>query len=406
MALQIRRGLEADRLSITPLEGELLYVTDTGNVYIGDGTTAGGALVTGDVVDDTSPALGGDLNLNGNDIIGTGNINITGTITATGNINLGDASADDISVLGSLTTSITPKIDSAVDVGSPALRWRNGYFAGLTVNGQIDAISINSRLIADDSTISFDPTSGVFDGTFVGNVTGNTAGIHTGSVVGTLDGDVTGSVFGDDSTLIIDGINNTVTSTTVNTSIINMPTSDTLTVNSTLAGRTVVKVEAEENPGIVNLVKTSTSDISGSGAALGRIAFTRDDINGAQDTALIAGSNGYIAMSVDGTGAFTDPSTFLFWTGVNLGVGTNTPGDTLDVRGGGVFTGTVDAASFKGSLVTDASTTIIDAVNGSLLVANVDIVGTTGNTPADTGTVDSWLEVSVNGATKYIPLYD
>ena len=34
-----------------------------------------------DVIDDTSPQLGGNLDLNGNDIDGTGNINITGSIT-------------------------------------------------------------------------------------------------------------------------------------------------------------------------------------------------------------------------------------------------------------------------------------------------------------------------------------
>lgn len=47
MSLKIRRGLEADRASFTPDEGELIYVTDTQLVYIGDGSTAGGILVTG-----------------------------------------------------------------------------------------------------------------------------------------------------------------------------------------------------------------------------------------------------------------------------------------------------------------------------------------------------------------------
>jgi len=47
MALRIRRGLETDRTSVTPDEGEFLYVTDTGLLYIGDGTTAGGNLVAG-----------------------------------------------------------------------------------------------------------------------------------------------------------------------------------------------------------------------------------------------------------------------------------------------------------------------------------------------------------------------
>ena len=47
MAIQIRRGLAAARTSITPLEGELLYTTDTKQIYVGDGTTPGGNIVTG-----------------------------------------------------------------------------------------------------------------------------------------------------------------------------------------------------------------------------------------------------------------------------------------------------------------------------------------------------------------------
>jgi len=197
MALQIRRGLEADRLSITPLEGELIYVTDTGNIYVGDGTTAGGGLVSGEVSNDGSPQLGGDLDLNGNDIIGNGNINIDGIITATGNINLGDEASDNISVLGSLTTSIIPKLDANVDVGSNSNRWRNGYFTGLEVNGQIDAESINGDLIADDSTVVFNASTGkilasAVEGTFN---------------IDSVTGDLIGSVFADNSTLLVDGVN-------------------------------------------------------------------------------------------------------------------------------------------------------------------------------------------------------
>lgn len=47
MALLLRRGLEADRLSFTPEEGELIYVTDTKLVYVGDGVTPGGNLLAG-----------------------------------------------------------------------------------------------------------------------------------------------------------------------------------------------------------------------------------------------------------------------------------------------------------------------------------------------------------------------
>ncbi len=48
MALRIRRGLEADRLSITPEEGELLYTTDEKKWYGGDGITPGGNLISSD----------------------------------------------------------------------------------------------------------------------------------------------------------------------------------------------------------------------------------------------------------------------------------------------------------------------------------------------------------------------
>lgn len=44
--LKIKRGLETNRLGQTPAEGEFLYTTDEKKLYIGDGTTDGGNLVT------------------------------------------------------------------------------------------------------------------------------------------------------------------------------------------------------------------------------------------------------------------------------------------------------------------------------------------------------------------------
>lgn len=42
--LQLRQGPEADRLKITPLTGEIIYITDTKALYVGDGSTAGGVV--------------------------------------------------------------------------------------------------------------------------------------------------------------------------------------------------------------------------------------------------------------------------------------------------------------------------------------------------------------------------
>ena len=59
--------------------------------------------------------------------------------------------------------------------------------------------------------------TGTIGGNLTGDVTGNADGDHTGTfagvitATGTFDGDITGSVFGDDSTLIVDAINKTLT---------------------------------------------------------------------------------------------------------------------------------------------------------------------------------------------------
>ena len=45
MSLKLRRGTNAERLTITPLLGEPIWTTDTKRMYIGDGITVGGVAV-------------------------------------------------------------------------------------------------------------------------------------------------------------------------------------------------------------------------------------------------------------------------------------------------------------------------------------------------------------------------
>lgn len=60
----------------------------------------------GDVVDDTSPQLGGDLDLNGSDITGTGNINAAGLISSTlGYVTTGSITVGSITSNGSLSAT-------------------------------------------------------------------------------------------------------------------------------------------------------------------------------------------------------------------------------------------------------------------------------------------------------------
>ena len=85
MPFQLRRGTDAERNAnggIVFLEGELIYVTDTEEIFVGDGVTPGGIRVTGSSLGGSPAALTQNLNMNGYNITGTGNIDIIGTVTA------------------------------------------------------------------------------------------------------------------------------------------------------------------------------------------------------------------------------------------------------------------------------------------------------------------------------------
>ena len=110
MSLRLRRGPSTDRISIVFQAGELVYDTTEKKLYVGDDLTQGGIPV-GDLLGDLSPQLGSNLDLNGEDIIGFGNINIDGDITATGTLTIPNIITD---VTGSIFgDDSTPLVDGA-----------------------------------------------------------------------------------------------------------------------------------------------------------------------------------------------------------------------------------------------------------------------------------------------------
>jgi len=179
MALLLRRGLEADRLSITPEEGELIYVTDTKLIYVGDGVTPGGILVAGGGGPTPTPtyALGrssATVNEGGSVTITLTTTNVSNgtavpyTITGTG-ITAGDLG------LGSLTGSFTVSSNTAslvITVANDFATEGTETFT-LTLNSITPTVNVSSTAIiegGDPSSSSFDlvleggdPSSSVFD---------------------------------------------------------------------------------------------------------------------------------------------------------------------------------------------------------------------------------------------------
>lgn len=70
-----------------------------------EGNILGTYFSANNIVDDTTPQLGGDLDLNSNDITGIGNLNITGIITATSFVKSGGTSSEFLKADGSVDSS-------------------------------------------------------------------------------------------------------------------------------------------------------------------------------------------------------------------------------------------------------------------------------------------------------------
>jgi major tropism determinant Mtd-like protein len=120
--IQIRRGVEAQRASITPDAGEPLFTTDNKQLFIGDGATAGGLFVGGGSV------AGYVQKIRGTQAIGSGadSVTVSGLGLAavpgqvlvtvrklTGGLNLFATVRDDSITTGGFTVDLSAATDAA-----------------------------------------------------------------------------------------------------------------------------------------------------------------------------------------------------------------------------------------------------------------------------------------------------
>jgi len=135
MPLQIRRGTEAERTAMTlPLAaGELLFVTNTERLYVGNGSTLGGVPITGYTNEDAQDAVGSAL--------------VAGNAT-NGNITFTYGSTQDTA----------NRINAAVNLSNYV--------------GTIGATAVNANLVANDATVLVNVSTGAINlnGTVKGHV--------------------------------------------------------------------------------------------------------------------------------------------------------------------------------------------------------------------------------------------
>ena len=295
MALRLRRGTNAERGLITPADGELVYTSDTKLLYIGDGTTVGG-----NPVDTAGTAFGSNLDLNNFDLVGTGNINTTGNITVTGNItadgnltlggnlNIGDATTDTVAFTAKVESHIIPDVDGARNIGAGTSRFNQGWFKTMHVADDINAAVVNASIVGDDSTVLLNKATGALNasGKLTGDVdatdnssfyNGTTKTVNAGNAVfsgsvqantftGSITGDVLGSIFGDDSSIIVDGINKTYT--TANGSVIGATDDsghtmlDARAAAGNLGGLTIYPGSIADSPLILATITATPSSVA------------------------------------------------------------------------------------------------------------------------------------------------
>lgn len=265
MPLQIRRGTTAERTSIRPVIGELIYDTTLKQVFVGDSTdggvtgTLGGNTVSSFGIEDAQDAIRDLFNAGTHTGISFSYDDASNRISATvggGVVVLdikGSVFTDDTStvlvdaVLGAINLdntirgNVIPYVDSTYDLGSAAKRFKDLYLSGsslyvgnavITASGSainlpagstVGGVSIGTgagsgdgvvpgsnytiNIVGDDSTIIVNSStkSVTAAGGFTGNLTGNVTGNITGVITGNAGSNITGNVLATDASLMVNG---------------------------------------------------------------------------------------------------------------------------------------------------------------------------------------------------------
>jgi len=292
---------------------QILQTDGSGTLSFVDNTGAG----IGNVVEDTTPQLGGDLDLNSSDITGTGNINITGTATLSGNLTV------------DTNTLFVNASNNRVGIGT----------ASPAYQVEIENTSANALLVLDRTDGASTFIEGGATDSVIGSVGSNDVKIAYNSVpvvtIGsggaiTTSGDVTagtltvsGELTVDTDTLYVDSTNNRVgIGTTSPTSLLHLKST----------GPAILTLEADSD----NATETDNARIELSqdgGVVTGSIGYANNtnsiELWNNYADHLIFGTNNTERMRIDSSG--------------NVGIGTASPSTELEV------VGTVTATLFDGT---------------------------------------------------------
>ena len=371
--------------------------TITGNLDVDGATTLDGLTVAEAASFSNNVAVTGTLDVDGattldgltvaegasfSSTLGvTGTTTLAGQLDANGDVNLGNAATDSVTVTGRFDSDLLPIADGTSDLGSSTLEWQDLYIDG-TAN--IDS------LVADTADIN----GGTADNVVIGGSTA-AAGSFT-TVLASSDVAVTGD-FDVDGDTTLDTTDVAGTLTVVGNAVVDNVTVDGNTVSTSSGNLTL-----NSTGGTVAL---PTVTMSGGVTASGQVSINNNlnvtgntDLgNATSDTITATGRfDSDLVPSTDG--ARDLGSSTLEWQDLYIDGTANIDSlvaDTADINGG-----TIDAAVIGGSTAAAGSFTTVAASSNATITGNLDVDGATtldGLTVAENAAFSANLDV--DGAT-------
>jgi hypothetical protein len=361
-------GVGTKDVFITVPASKIVVEDGSNNVAIGGTVTAtafsgSGASLTGvDVVNDTSPQLGGNLDMNGNDIVTTSNADLelapngTGHVTVKGNTNQ-----------GAIQFNCENNSHGQIVIAAPHSESANNTLTLPSTGGDARLVSTASTATLTNKTL----TSPVIE-----TVTGSTI---------TLDsaGDITLDAGGADVTLKDDGT--TYGSLTNSSGELVVKSGSTPTTAMTFSGANVTLAGNLTVNGTTTTVNSTTLTVDDPIITLGGDSAPGSDDNKDRGVEFryhtgSAAKVGFFGFD-DDTGKFTfipdatnNSEVFSGSVGnVAFGIGTFS---SLDISGDVDVDGTLeaDAITLNDVAVTSTATLSTGISNGNVLVANANIV--------------------------------
>ena len=238
------------------------------------------------------------------DITGFRNITATGTVTAanvslTGNVDLGDASGDTVTITGSIDSNLIPAADDTYDIGSSSYAWQDLFLEGditLSDAGTIATTAGDLTINAGSGEIVFGNENLTTTGTIDSGsqaVTGNVVAsgtVQAEQLTTTDDLTVSGlATIGE--TLAVTGVV-TAAGFTIGSAVINeaeLETIDGITAGTVIASKAIVTdsnidITGGRNITISGELDAATLDISGDIDVDGTANLDNTDIDGTLNT--------------------------------------------------------------------------------------------------------------------------